>query len=81
MIEAKREWFYEVLTFKQGSYIGKPFFLLIRLNCQEAEAKGTSLAKISSGLFPVQFHQCKFLPSEVEPSICSAAHFNHFRFL
>lgn len=81
MIEVKGEGVYEVLTFIEDSYIGKAFFLLIRLNCQEAEAKGNSLAKISSLLFPMQFHQCKFLASEVEPSICSAAHLNHFRFL
>lgn len=66
---------------KVYSHIRKAFFLLIRLNCQEAEAEGTSLAKISSLLFPVQFHQCKLLPSEVEPSICSAAHLHLFRFL
>lgn len=81
MTELKREGVYEVLTFLWEIYIGKACFLLFRLNFKETEAKGTFLAKISSLLLTMQFHQCKFLPSEVKPSIYSAAHFDLFQFL
>lgn len=81
MIELRRAGVYEVLIFLWEIYIGKSFFLLFRLNIKETEAKGTFLAKISSLLFTMQFHQCKFLPSEVGSSVYSAAHFDLFQFL